>query len=149
MKLAALFVPFIAAEGSGEGSGSSPCDALTCDKNAKCFELHTGDAVCRCNYKFYGNGFDCDFVDKNTPGRVLQRAYYKLDRMVRDHVVNVEKPGWRRRIKKEFNYVSTIIPKLITRYEDRECPVDEERLALFASDMDETINEVRFENPCT
>jgi len=148
MKLATLFVPFIAAQ-SGEGSGSSPCDALSCDANASCHELHTGEAVCRCEYKYYGDGESCTFIDKSTPGRVLQRTYFKLEEMVNTHVGAVEIPGWRRRIKKEFNWISDLIPNLISRYEKKTCPVSEESIADFVQGVEETVDQVRFDDPCT
>ncbi|CAG5077868.1 Oidioi.mRNA.OKI2018_I69.PAR.g8832.t1.cds [Oikopleura dioica] len=151
MKLATLFVPFIAAQ-SGEGSGSSPCDAMSCHENATCHELHTGEAKCRCDYKYYGNGEWCKFVEKNTPGRILQRTYIKLDDMIDRHIVNVPVPGWRRRIQKEFNFVSIVVPGLIRKYEERDCPAqedDEARLAAFVEELEELdVQQTRFDNPC-
>jgi hypothetical protein len=155
MKLATLFVPFIAAQ-SGEGSGSgidggsaSPCDLLSCDVNARCHELHTGEAVCRCEYKYYGDGETCTYIDKKTPGRALQRTYLKLEDMINTHLGTVQIPGWRRRIKKEFNWVSKLVPSLISRYESRTCPISEDRIAAFLEEIDVAVTDVRFDDPCT
>lgn len=152
MKLATLFIPLIAGqsgEGSGEGSPASPCDALSCDINASCHELHTGEAVCRCENKYYGDGETCTYIDKKTPGRVLQRTYYKLEDMINTHLSTVRVPGWRRRILKEFNWVSKLVPSLIKRYEKRTCPVSEDRIAAFVNEIEDVITEVRFDSPCT